>query len=260
MSRSKPSLPTGRMASDAHRERMREMAERKREIAEKKEIEEAMREQALARDPTKAGANLKELDRQSGFVPGCIEVVKDSSGRPFRIERTPNNVFNLLGKVKFDKDGKRIEPTLSEDMVNAGNRLVEIWAGKQGLAGSSDADISRDIDRVDCSTASNDFLTSKMHRSIKKWQSITREFGTHSKWPAVFESLCQDIMETEATPNLNVIRKGDGTVIRETQKSRWRSIINQAFNEPNKDAQAGLVRSGCEELAKILEAVEGIRA
>ncbi len=202
-----------------------------------REIDDAMRAQALARDPASAGLDVAEVTRQ-----GDVVVDHDSrNGAILRAERIGRNVFCQLGRLRAGQT----DPTLSAEMVDAGNRLIEIYAEKHGLAGSLDANLRQVFDRVDGGTKDDDFLTGRMHSAIKRWQRIMGDFGAQSRLPALFELLCQDAMETEHTLRVSANR------------TRWRSIVAQvcAIQEPH--AQAALIVFGCTELVEILRAQEG---
>jgi hypothetical protein len=232
MPRAKPFNPASQKASD-----YLEMMRRREAAAERREIDEAMAVRAAERDPAQAGVDIENAIRQSDIV-----IDRDSrTGNIIRAERLGRNVFCQLGRIRAGQ----VEATLSQEMVDAGNRLIEIYAAKHGLAGSLDDHKRMGLDRVDGSMRDHDFLTNRMHSAIKRWGWIMAEFGPRSRLPALFELLCQDAMETDHT-------------LKERDSVRWRAIVARVCEITNRNAQGALMAYACRELVEVLRAVEGV--
>jgi len=220
----------------AAEQRKIDKAERERAAKERAEIKEAMRKKAEERDPAFAGANLAEIERRGGVV-----IDRDKSGQLQRIQREPRHVFYQLGKIRAGQE----EATLNQDMVLAAETLMDVYATKMGLAGDMRGE---ENDKVDKSGVHIGFINTGMHRAIKRWQRLMFEFGPRSRYPRLFELLCQDAMEIEALVSVGS---------RSCGKSRWRSIVSEVMDETQEDAQGRIVRQACIELVAILTAVEG---
>ncbi len=245
MGYNKPSLPTGKLASIAHMERLREQNERRRRAVEKREIDEAMRRQALARDPANAGINMGAIEHQA------VKVKFDATtGKVKLAKRESENVFDLI--------------TMDDHLAEAGHRITQIWADRMGMGGSapkpSEADDidydpkpSQDSGYVDKSRVDVELMNCRMDYHSRLWKRImtpTDGFGRMSVYPMLFDALCEDIVTGQRWRAAEGIRK---------PVSQWRHIVQKLTGEKQPHRQAGVIQSACAELYLILKEIDKAR-
>ncbi len=168
MARAQVFNPAKDSRSDALR-RAREAAERRKQA---EEVAEAIKAQALARDPAQAGIDMHEAQRQGvivDFHPGTTKVK--------RAERRGTGVFEALAA------------TLAQGERDAGNDLVEIYARRMGRAGRQ----TEEIGFHDKGTPDREWYTADMQSARLEWERHMEKFGMMSIGPKLLEDLCADV-------------------------------------------------------------------
>ena len=243
----KPSLPP---MSRAEAERMRETV--RREAAEAAEMKR-LKAEAAAREaehrPDGYGLNRQALTGRTALASSAdveLRDVRDGGRTQTFARRRPDTVWRRLGTPRSTQEA----PALSASQVDAGERLTELYAAMMGLGGTPDRDPS--MPRPPSSSPGRTELPVRMLAASERWARIMQGFGLGSRYPALFEGLCQDLMETEATRTRvegRVLYRQPGAVV----KSRWRDVVAATTGVSNRNSQGDVVKLACEQLVHILE-------
>ncbi len=242
----KPSLPP---MSRAEAERMRENV--RREAAEAAELKR-LKAEAAAREaesrPDGYGLNTQALAGRDALTSSAdveLREVRDGGRTQVFARRRPDTVWRRLGTLKSMQE----VPALSASQVDAGEKLTELYAAMMGLGGAPERDLS--MPRPPSPSGRTE-LPVRMLNAHERWTRIMQGFGLGSRYPALFEGLCQDIMETEATRTRvegRVLFRQPGAVV----KSRWRDVVAATTGVANRNSQGDVVKLACEQLVHILE-------
>ncbi len=183
-----------------------------------------MRRQAFARNPGGVRGDALSLQAFANVETRTMQV----KGNPVVFaRRPPDTVWHRLADI------------LGADLVDAGERLTEIYAEMMGLAGAPERDPGMPMTKRDDPTN----LPTRMLEANRRWAAIMAEFSRGSVFPAMFQGLCMDIMEGEFSP-MQVPGK--------PKRSRWRTIVAGVTRVDNRNGQGVVVVLGCRELAQIM--------
>ncbi len=232
----KASLPPQTRA-EADRMRAAARAEQAARAADARLMDGAT-EKAAARRPDGFGLNRAALGMAANGDVDLREI--SQAGRTHVLaRRRAHTVWARLGTIRLGQD----TATLSASLVDAGERLTELYAQMTGVAGAPERDPSMPAPPIHMPGRTE--LPVRMLAAGERWGRLMQGFGEGSRYPAMFEGLCRDILESEFHP---ARRPGSVAV------SRWRDVVAATTGVHNRNSQGDVVKLGCEQLSRILEA------